>query len=149
MKSDWICFQIIMKCLWIVQANQWKSIFRCHSFDQKLNCIFSITAHAVVILFGYMAGWPWSESINHVFGGQKLYFLSLSLPAAGINGEWASLRQKQHKHGLPLHHVQQQSVTYTSTQHTSTTQTHKWQHRCPSNSRTGNNSCFCIRSAQF
>ncbi len=78
-KSDWICFQIIMKCLWIVQANQWKSIFRCHSFDQeKLNCIFSITAHAVVILFGYMVGWPWSESINHVFGGQKLS-LSLSL----------------------------------------------------------------------
>lgn len=62
----------------------------------------------------------------------------LSLPAAGINGEWASLRQKQHKTGFPCHHIQQQGVTCASTLQISDTHI-KWQHSCLCNSWTRNN----------
>lgn len=77
---------LIMKCLWIVGVNQYKSIFHCQSFDQeKLNCVFPL----MLWLFCLdMAGWPRCESINHVFGGQNLSLFSLFLLLALMVNEY-------------------------------------------------------------
>lgn len=82
------------------------------------------SAHAVVILFRH--GRVTLEWINQscVWWAESLSLLSL--PAAGINGEWASLRQKQHKTGFPCNHIQQQGVSCASTLYISDTHV-KWQ----------------------
>lgn len=70
----------------------WSRETKLHFLDHRPCCGYFVWIHGRVTLvwIDQSCVW-WAEALS----------LSLSLPAAGINGEWASLRQKQHKHGLP------------------------------------------------
>ncbi len=118
----------------------WSRETKLHFLHHRPCCGYFVWIHGRVTLewIDQSCVW-WTEALPFSLS----LFLLLALMVNELHWDKSSTNT-----GFPCHHVQQQSVTCTSTQHTSTTQTHKWQHRCPSNSRTGNNSCFCIRSAQ-
>lgn len=117
----------------------WSRETKLHFLDHRPCCGYFVWIHGRVTL-------EWIDQ-SCVWWTEALPFSLFLLLALMVNeNHWDKSSTNT---GFPCHHVQQQGVTScTSTLHISTTQTHKWQHRCPCNSRTGNNSCFCIRTVK-
>ncbi len=114
---------------------------KLHFLHHRPCCGYFVWIHGRVTLewIDQSCVW-WTEALLSL---SLSLFLLLALMVNELHWDKSSI-----KTGFPCI-TSNNRVTCTSTLHTSTTQTHKWQHRCPCNSRTGNNSCFCIRSAQF